>query len=206
MKIRRIIAFAAAIMIAGCVTVNMYISFPEAQFQDVADRIVDEVQGHLNDAPDVGPEGALPARRIASWSFISPAYADDIDITVENPEIEAIKEKMKRNFEEYKPFKDNGSAGENLRGYLMERLDGSEELGLDEQKNLRKIIQRENANRKDLYLALLKANEFDESSMPEIERIFAKSWYKKSLSHWYVRYKDPEEGEIWLRKEGWRQR
>ncbi len=206
MKIRRIIVFAAAIMIAGCVTVNMYISFPEAQFQDVADRIVDEVQGHLNDAPDVGPEGALPARRIASWSFISLAYADDIDITVENPEIEAIKEKMKRNFEEYKPFKDNGSAGENLRGYLMERYDGSEELSLDEQKNLRKIIQRENANRKDLYLALLKANRFDESSMPEIERIFAKSWYKKSLSHWYVRYKDPEEGEIWLRKEEWQQR
>ncbi len=206
MKIRRIIAFAAAIMVAGCITINVHVSFPEAQFQEMADRIVDEVQGHLDDAPDVGPEGALPARHIASWSFISLAYADDIDITVENPEIEAIKEKMKRNFEEYKPFKNNGSAGENLRGYLMERLDGSEELSLDEEKQLRKLIQRENADRKDLYLALLKANGFDKSSMPKIERIFAKSWYRKSLNHWYVRYKDPEEGEIWLRKEEWRQR
>ena len=174
MKIRRIIAFAAAITVAGCITINVHVSFPEAQFQEMADRIVDEVQGHLDGAPDVGPEGALPARHIASWSFISLAYADDIDITVENPEIEAIKEKMKRNFEEYKPFKNNGSAGENLRGYLMERLDGSEELSLDKEKQLRKLIQRENADRKDLYLAL--------------------------------RYKDPEEGEIWLRKEEWKQR
>jgi len=206
MKIARIVVFAVVAIIAGCVTINVRVSFPEARFQEVADRIGDEVQGRLHDAPGGGPEGALPARHIASWSFINLAHADDIDITVENPEIEAIKERMKKNFDEYKRFKDNGSVGENLRGYLMERYDGSEDLSLDEERELRKIIQRENADRRELYLALLKANGFDETSMPKIERIFAKSWYKKALRRWYVRYKDPEEGEIWLRKEEWQQR
>lgn len=200
MNAPRTLIIVAAVLIAGCITINVKVSFPEAQFQEAADKIVDEVQGNLGESPSDG--SALPPVSFASWSFVSAAYAD-IDITVENPEIEAIKKKMKENFEQYKKYKDNGSVGENLSGYLKEREEGSDELSEDEQKELRKLIQRENADRKDLYLAILKANGYDSSELPTIEKIFAKSWYKKSLSHWYVRYKDPDEGEIWLTKSEW---
>jgi hypothetical protein len=205
MKALKIFAFALVVVIAGCININVRVTFPEAEFQRAADRIVDDVQKSLQQPG--GPSSALPAQRhAASWSLISYAYAandKEININIETPEIEEIKARMEKNFQEYKQYKDNGSIGENLSGYLEERTEGSSELSSSDRKDLRKLVQRENRDRKDLYLALLKANDRDASELPEIERIFANSWYGKSLDTWYVRYKDPEQGLVWLTRAEW---
>ena len=214
MKALKVTLIALAIVAMGCINITVRVTFPEAQFQAAADKIVDKVQGGAQDKQETptdtgGPNSALPQQNwLASGTLISAAYATEmaggnIDITIENAEIEAIQARMQKNFEEYKPFKDNGSVGENLSGYLEERKEGSSALSQDDQKTLRKLITRENRDRKDLYNALLEANSIDKSELSRIEAIFAKSWYGKSEPGWYVRYKDPDKGLIWLTKAEW---
>jgi uncharacterized protein YdbL (DUF1318 family) len=219
MKALKIALIALAIVVVmGCITIEVRVSFPEAQFQAAADKIVEKVQSGTpapqtpqeNPAPaepaaPPSPSSALPQSNwLASLSLISTAYADEkIDINVRNAEIDAILDRMQKNFEQYKPFKDNGSVGENLSGYLEERKEGSSALSGDDQKNLRKLITRENRDRKDLYNALLEANNMDKSNLSKMEGIFAKSWYGKAEPGWYVRYNDPEKGTIWLTKADW---
>lgn len=208
MKALKIVVIAVVIVAVGCITVNVKVSFPEAEMKQAATKIVEEVQQGTPPKPEA-PTSAAPATAPHAmshvpWSFISYSYVSaDIDITVENAEINAIKARMQKNFTEYKPYKDNGSVGENLSGYLEERSDGSSKLAAADVKALRKLIQRENADRKALYLALLEANNIDASELPKIEEIFAASWYEKSQDTWYVRYKDPEKGLIWLTKAEW---
>jgi uncharacterized protein YdbL (DUF1318 family) len=208
MKSLKILAFVFAIVIVGC-TINVRITFPETEFQDAANKIVDEVQKGAHSQPDdaTSPSSALPRLNNApAWSLFSYAYAKDekkIDITISNAEIEAIKARMQKNFDDYKKYKDNGSVGETLNGYLEERREGSGKLDTTAQKDLRKLITRENADRKQLYLALLKANNYDDSQLSKIEEIFAKSWYEKADNTWYVRYNDPDKGLVWLTKAEW---
>jgi len=211
MKALKIAVFALVVVAVGCINITVRVTFPEAQFQAAADKIVDKVQGGAQEKPknEGGPSSALPQPDwLASFSLISTAYANEtaggnIDITIENAEIEAIQERLQKNFEEYKPYKDNGSVGENLKGYLEERTEGSSKLESADQKSLRKLIKRENSDRKDLYMALLEANGYDKSQLSKIEEIFAKSWYGKSDAAWYVRYNDPDEGLIWLTRAQW---
>jgi len=211
MKALKVTLIALAIVAMGCINITVRVTFPEAQLQAAADKIVDKVQSGAQEKPTDtgGPNSALPQQNwLASGTLISNTRATEmaggnINITIENAEIEAIQARMQKNFEEYKPFKDNGSVGENLSGYLEERKEGSSALSQDDQKTLRKLITRENRDRKDLYKALLEANNIDKSELPRIEAIFAKSWYDKSEAGWYVRYSDPDKGLIWLTKAEW---
>ncbi len=57
------IGIAAALLLAGCVTINIY--FPAAAAEKAADRIIDEVWAQKQEGrPDAGPkpkpEGAAP--------------------------------------------------------------------------------------------------------------------------------------------------
>ena len=60
--IRSCIALAAALLLAGCVTINIY--FPAAAAEKAADRIIDEVWAQKEGRPEAPakpkPEGAAP--------------------------------------------------------------------------------------------------------------------------------------------------
>jgi hypothetical protein len=84
-----LMAIAAVMTLAACVTINVY--FPEAAAERAADRFIQDVIGD-NGRAEVPP----PTSGGFQWSslFIASAYAQSPNINIDTPQIQAIKERM----------------------------------------------------------------------------------------------------------------
>jgi len=190
------------LLFAGCLTVNVMVSFPAAQLQAAADKIVSEVQ-----KTDSGgttsranwTNGVVLYASLSDDLYVTASEESDININVTSAKIKALKDEMKQRFPAIKKLKDGGVIGENLSGYVEIRDEGFAGLGLKDKNEAKRTVSAENADRKALYLALLEANDIPEDRLPDLERIFAKSWYKESKGTWYVRKTKKE----WYTKKEW---
>ena len=206
MKKRSPSVILPVVLLAGCLTVNVMVSFPAAQLQAAADEIVSEVQ------QGVGGEGVSWR---TDWMDDLVLYASasddvyiqdeedksdiDIDINITSTKIKALKKEMTERFPEIKVLKDSGAIGENLQGYIDIREEGFADLDLRKKNEVKRTVTAENTDRKALYLALLEANKIPAERLPDLERIFARSWYKQSKDNWYVRKSKKE----WYTKKEW---
>jgi uncharacterized protein YdbL (DUF1318 family) len=164
----------AMITLFACVTINIY--FPAEKVESVAGEIVDDIRGKKPDQK-VGQsknDGAfLPEIRIVL--SLSSAWAEDV-ITVSNPTIRALKEKMKARFQALKPYYQKGALNEGGDGYLSVSDTGG--LNLKEKRDLNGLVDAENSNRKTLYSEVAKALKIDPGQIDRIAGIFAKEWQK----------------------------
>ncbi|MFH0964753.1 MAG: DUF1318 domain-containing protein [Planctomycetota bacterium] len=198
---RACLAVSVPLLLAGCLTVNVMVTFPAAAFQAAADQIVSEVQESpegTNSRAD-GFEGLVLYASASPVLYAAAGESASIDINISNAEIEAIKAQMKERFPAIKSLKDAGAAGENLRGYIEIRAEGLSSFSLEQKGEAKRTVAAENSDRKDLYLALLKANDIPPDRLSEVERIFARSWYKLAQDSWYVR-RSPD---FWYTKAEW---
>ena len=94
-----------ALALAACVNINIY--FPAAEAQQAAEEFVDKVIGD-----DGAPAEAAPAKPPQAWQaprfnplsfFISDAAAQDVDITIRTPAIQAIQARMAERFRGFLP-------------------------------------------------------------------------------------------------------
>jgi uncharacterized protein YdbL (DUF1318 family) len=115
----------------------------------------------------------LPEIRISL--SLSSAWAQDV-ITVSNPTIRALKEKMKTRFQGLKPYYQKGALKEGGNGYLSVANTGG--LNLKEKRDLNGLVDAENSDRKTLYIEVAKALKIDPSQIDRIAGIFAKEWQK----------------------------
>ena len=199
-------AWIVSLFLAGCFTVNVAVTFPAAEFQEAADQIVMKIQdeeGTSSARPQALQEGALyaslgPILLAQSTRAAGPPPAK-FDLTISNAKTKALLKRLKERFPLVKSLKDAGVAGENLHGYLELRKEGLRDLKLKERAEAKRIVGAENADRKALYLALLKANELFPQYLPQIEAVFAQSWYKAATKKWYVRLT----GKEWVTKQAW---
>ncbi|MEN6615202.1 MAG: DUF1318 domain-containing protein [Syntrophorhabdus sp.] len=172
------------IVFAACVTVNIY--FPAAAIQKAADAIVDDVRG-IDEKKQPEPKkndqksGIIDSIR----SLIGPAEAQaQINIELSTPAIRSLKQAMKDNYPQLKPFYDKGAIGENNMG-LLELRDTSA-LNLKEKADINRYMGQENSNRNALYNEIMKANKLGADSLPKIQKIFANSWRDKSQPGWWI--------------------
>jgi uncharacterized protein len=103
MKRWQIFNFFWVVLVASCVTVNVY--FPASAVQKAADEIVDDVQGK---------EAKPPAKPESPSSFLDKietlglgpreAFAAELNIDVSTPAIRALRAQMKETFLALKPF------------------------------------------------------------------------------------------------------
>jgi hypothetical protein len=164
----------AMITLFACVTINIY--FPAEKVESVAGEIVDDIRGKKPDQKggQSKNDGAfLPEIRIVL--SLSSAWAEDV-ITVSNPTIRALKEKMKARFQALKPYYQKGALNEGGDGYLSVSDTGG--LNLKEKRDLNGLVDAENSNRKTLYLEVAKALKIDPGQIDRIAGIFAKEWQK----------------------------
>jgi uncharacterized protein YdbL (DUF1318 family) len=186
-------ALAAACGLAlACITVNIY--FPEAAVKQAASEIVQDVRPQ----PPTGKTPAEPAKkqtlsRGAGFSFVPAAFAQQ-ETTVSTPTIRAIKDSMKQRFPSLKPFYDAGNIGENNKGFVEIRNDGS--LSLKDKATLRELVRDENNDRTKLYAEVAKALNIDPGQVDRVQKIFAQSWIANAAPGWWVQ-KDTGE---WVRK------
>ena len=181
-----------AFFVTACVTVNIY--FPAAAVQRAADAIVNETWGGPGkEAPPPGPKpapgdrGSIP-QKIFAVAFAADAFAQEPDINVSNPSIRALKDSIRARSESIKPFMDKGNVGINRDGLLAVRT--TEGLNLKERAEVQQLLEAENHDREALYAEIAKANNIPREKIPDIKRIFAKSWVDQARPSWWIQSAD----------------
>lgn len=194
MRRLRHLALSFMILLAACVTVNIY--FPAAAIQKAADEIVDDVRGTKDQKQPEEKKGDTQSRLLDSLKkFVGPAEAHaQINIDVSTPAIRSLKQAMKDNYPQLKNFYDKGAIGENNMGLLEQRDAGG--LNLKEKADLNRVMGTENNNRAALYNEIMRANKLGSDSLPKIQRIFANSWRDKSQPGWWIQ----NDGGGWQKK------
>ena len=172
MKIyRKALWMAAALftlLIFACVTINIY--FPAEKVESVAAEIVDEIRGQKPSGKDsLLLRGTLLA-------FACPSAWADQALTVSNPTIRALKEKMKTRYAQMRSYYQNGVLKEGDNGFVS--IGNMAGLGLKEKRDLRSLVSAENGDRERLYGEIAKALKIDSSQVSRIAEIFGKEWQK----------------------------
>ena len=171
----------------ACVTINIY--FPEATVQKTAEEIVDEVRKSEKEGEKKQEEELVQA----SFSFVPAAYAQE-EQTVSTPKIRALKQSLKDKEPLLRPFFDQGKIGESNDGFI--RVRSEEGLSLKDKADLRRLTKEVNGDRESLYSEVAKALSIEESQIPRIQKIFAKSWIENSHPGWWIQ----EDNGEWIRK------
>ena len=193
---------AVLALAAGCVTVNIY--FPAAQVEKTAEKIVDEV---YQDQEKKEPPEREPAekprslnegdafRGIVRLARIgpAPAFAEEAT-TVSNATIRGLKEQIGQRHRELLPFYQQGQVGITRDGFLEVR--GTSGLGLPQVAALKRLVDADNAARRQLYEEVAKALNLKPEQVSQIRKIFANRWRDKAHAGWAVQGDDGQ----WVQK------
>jgi uncharacterized protein YdbL (DUF1318 family) len=182
-----------AIAAAACITVNIY--FPAPQVRAAAEQIVEETWG----AGDVGTPAPPPVEGApagddgpgALLRSLGPRAAwaqDHPDVNVSTAAIRALKETMRSRAEELKPHMRKGAVGIGNDGMLVVRdVSG---LSLADQAKIRRLVEAENRDRKQLYAEIAEANGYERERIADIQKIFADTWIGKAEPGWPIQKTD----------------
>jgi len=165
----------SVLFLFACVTINIY--FPAEKVESVAGDIVNEVRGQKGggtDVPSKNDKSSLFRRTMLALSP-APAFAQDAT-TVSNATIRALKDQLKSNYAQMKPYYAKKMLVEGGNGYVSLGNTGS--LGLKEKRDLNGLVDAENRIRRQLYQEVAKALKIDSSQVGRVAEIFAKEWQK----------------------------
>lgn len=184
----------SAALLAACVTINVY--FPAAAAERAASEFVGDVlgeprgepneEGSLYDPLEPAPEVAYLAYRAAAGlvDFLVPsAEAQQADIEINTPQINAIKARMaQRQQQHLNELFDSGAIGFTNDGFVAIRDRSA--VGLQERRNLESLVADENRDRNAVYREIAVANSHPEWES-DIQQTFAREWVEKARSGWY---------------------
>lgn len=194
-RITKLSALAVVWCLASCVSLTVNINFPAAEIKEAAENIEDAVRsGEGADGLSFNSEiqFAQPTYSIAFGLDGKSAYAADVDISVQSPEIKAIVEsRAKRYKKELEPELDSGNLGEGMEGFVVIRDPKAHDLRA--LAGLNKLVKAENEDRLKMYTAILQANSLgtDKESLEKVQKLFFDAIIKKmKAGHWYQKDKD----------------
>lgn len=172
-----IATLSCLLFIFACVTINIY--FPAEKVESVAGEIVKDIRGKEGDDENKTLENQKNSLFLQTiLALLGPvAHAEDV-VTISNPTIRALKQKMKDRFSQMKPFYGKDMLIEEDNGYVA--IGNTDGLGLKDKRKLKTLVEAENSDRKSLYAEVAKALKIDPSQTDKIADIFAKEW-KKSV-------------------------
>ena len=185
----RLLFASAAVLLAGCVTINIY--FPEAAAQEAADRIIDEVRG----AQDAEASGAwlhfdrkktsgLAIAAVGLLNFVVPAAHAQADFDASSPATRALEQSLKARFPKLKPYLDAGAVGLTAAGVLDIRDRNA--IALAQRNTVRQLVTDQNADWEGLYKEIARVNGHPEW-VGQIRGVFAQRWVAKATKGWYYR-------------------
>lgn len=184
-----------ALVLAACVTINVY--FPAAEAQQAAAEFVDKVIG---DDPAQTPPPAKPPQASFQPRFnlmsllISDAQAQTVDITIRTPAIQAIQDRMAERFQSsLEAHFDSGALGFGSDGLVVVR--DASKVPLKDRVSVNQLVADDNRDRKAVYREISVANGHPEWEA-QIREIFAKQWIASARKGWW--YQDA--GGAWKQK------
>ena len=187
---------ASFLALAACVTINVY--FPAAAAQEAAAEFVDKVIG--NDPAQAAPTPVKPpqawnAPRFNPMSLlISDAAAQDVDITIRTPAIQAIQARMAARFKDsLQAHFDSGALGFGRDGLVVVR--DAAKVALKDRVTVNQGVAEDNRDRKAVYREIAVANGHPEWE-GQIRDTFARQWVASAHAGWW--YQD--ESGNWKQK------
>lgn len=190
----RYFTLAALAAIAGCVTVNIY--FPAARVEKTAEEIVGEVYKEKQEPPPQEPQEKPRSSidegirngivRLAAIGAAT-AYAEEAT-TVSNAAIRALKDQIAGRHQELLPYYQQGHVGIARDGFLEIRGTGG--LELPRVATLKRLVDADNAARRQLYEEVAKALGLRPEQVSQVRQIFAKQWREKAQPGWAVQADD----------------
>ena len=184
---------AAVLMLglAACVTVNIY--FPAAEVEKAAEKIVDDVYGQGNGEQHNENSYLGVFKRLAVWLGPDQAWAQGAT-SVSNAAIRGLKQTIAKHHQQLKKFYAQGAVGITKDGYLD--IKDTSGLNLGQVASLRKLVQKDNEARRQLYREVAAALDLEASQVSRIEEIFARQWRDKASSGWWVQ----KDNGSWVQK------
>ncbi len=174
---------------AGCLTVNVY--FPAPEVRAAAEEIVHDTWGdgtNTAEPPD-DSQSSLWQRLLMP----AAAYAADPDINVSTAAIRQLKSQIAARAGELKPHLRSGAVGIAADGMLAVRDPSS--LNVRDQAQVRRLVDAENGDRRQLYQEIAKANSLDAAAVARIQAIFAETWIANAEPGWWI-----QKGGAWSQK------
>jgi hypothetical protein len=169
------ILFSITFFAFACVTVNIY--FPAEKVESAAGEIVQDVRGLKDGAKEPPPKTDKNSSWFTPLLALAPSAAWAQDVTgVSNPTIRSLKDKLKANFAQMKPYYQKGMVIEGNNGYVS--LGKTDALSLKEKRDIKTLADAENQYRRQLYEEVAKALKIDSSQTNKVAEIFAKEWQK----------------------------
>jgi uncharacterized protein YdbL (DUF1318 family) len=191
---------AAAMLLAACVTINVY--FPAAAAQQAAAEFVDKVIGNepgsATTPPPPKPSGtpsAFLSRPFNPLSLlISDAQAQEVDITIHTPAIQSIQDRMAARFgAQLQAGFDSGALGFGNDGLVV--VKDASKVALKDRVALNQAVADDNRDRRAVYREVAVANGHPEWE-PQIRETFARQWIASAHAGWW--YQDA--GGAWKKK------
>lgn len=181
-----------AVMLAACVTVNVY--FPAAAAQQAADQIIDTVTGSKPQSSTGEPPRSynqsekpgilLVAMGRALEMLIPAAHAQGAaNLDISTPEIRAVTQSMQARFGQLEKYFASGALGLSSDGLIAERDTSS--VPLAERAVVKRLVAEDNRDRATLYAEIAKANGHPEWEA-DIRQTFARRWIERGAKPgWY---------------------
>ncbi|MFH2069137.1 MAG: DUF1318 domain-containing protein [Candidatus Omnitrophota bacterium] len=165
--------FGLALLLVGCVAVNVYVTFPQEKLDKAMEGLELQVQ-------PVAPSPVIPKKqsRLSPWRFLGPAplYAQTVvtsEVKTTSSVIEEAKARRIERFSDIQGYKDKKVLGENNEGLLdirsTEELDGKEVLAL------RKMVREENNDRMAIYRDVVQINKMASAEIKRVQAAAAKA-------------------------------
>ena len=204
MKSLKILFATALLLLAACVTINIY--FPAAEAREAAEKIVDDVLG--KDAKQPATPAPAPGKDDQSMNLhrlqqgyamslldilIPPAEAAQPNFDADTPLVRKLQAAMKQRNAQLMPFYASGAIGF-TQDALLDIHDLSA-VPLKQRGQLKNLIAAENNDRNQLYKEIARANGHPEWEK-DIRATFAKTWIGKASKDWW--YQNAK--GAWVRK------
>lgn len=184
-----ITVFTTMLVLSACVTINVY--FPAAEAEQAAREFVDKVIG--DDAARPGTpargddDGGRPGVSLLSF-FIADAHAQNADITIRTPAIQAIQGRMASRFQgTLSAAFDAGALGFGRDGLIVVR--DASKLGLKDRAAVNQAVAEDNRDRNAVYREIAIANGHPEWE-GQIREVFARQWIASAKGGWW--YQDAD--------------
>ncbi len=185
-------------LMGSCVTINVY--FPAAAAEKAAEKFVGDVLGEPQKDGSLFFPGdplrgnlLLLAGNVMDY-FVPSAAAQQAEIDINTPQINAIKARMaQRQRDSLNAFFDAGAIGFGNDGLVVLRDRAA--VPLNERRNLESVVAEENRDRKAVYREIAVANGHPEWEA-DIQKTFAQQWVSNAHKGWY--YQDAS--GAWVQK------
>jgi len=115
--------------------------------------------------------------------LVAPLAYGQADIEVNTPAITVIKESLKNQHQQLRPYYDSGAVGLTRDGMVAVR--DAKLVPLSERQKLNSLVAAQNKDRSALYKEIAVANGHPEWES-EIRSTFAERWISKAKSGWWV--------------------